>query len=287
MKQIIVPIDFSELSLRGLDLALLISEYLKLDIEMVHVLRDKKNVYAAEAGAEHKHVEHGFDKLIKKYKEKAPEINLSYVIKEGKIHDEVNGQASSHEDSLIVTSTHGNSGWEELFIGSNAYKIIASSTRPVFTMRGEEVPKSIKKIVLPLDITPETREKVPFTTKLAKAFNAEVKIVTVHSSDSFEIKDILKNHGKQVVNYFNYLNIKNNLTELFGSNLTDITIDFATKEKADLISIMSEQEKSLANLLLGSYAHQMINKSPIPVVCFPTKQIGVITEAFQTLGVNY
>ena len=285
MKQIIVPIDFSELSLKGLDLALLISRYLKSNIEMVHVMQNKKNIYAAEAGVEHKTVEHHFDNLIKKYKD--AKTGLSYVVKEGKIHDEIISQAGSHEDSIIVTSTHGNSGWEELFMGSNAYKIVASSTCPVFTIRGENIPKSIKKIILPLDITPETREKVPFTSKLARAFNAEVSIVTVHSSDSFEIKDTLKNHAKQVVNYLNYLNIKNSLAELYGSNLTDITIEYAVNEKADLISIMSEQEKSFANLLLGSYAHQMINKSPIPVACFPTKQIGVITEAFQTLGVNY
>ncbi|MBN1187690.1 MAG: universal stress protein [Bacteroidales bacterium] len=287
MKQIIVPIDFSELSLKGLDLALLLSGYLKSNIELVHVMQDKKNIYAAEAGIDHKKVEHHFDNLIKKYKEKGTKTDLSYVIKEGKIHNEVISQATSHEDSLIVTSTHGNSGWEELFMGSNAYKIVASSTCPVFTVRGENIPKSIKKIVLPIDITPETREKVPFTAKLAKAFNAEVDIITVHSSDSFEIKDVLVNHGKQVVNYLNYLNIKNSLTELYGNNLTDITIEYAVKVKADLISIMSEQEKSVANLLLGSYAHQMINKSTVPVVCFPTKQIGVITEAFQTLGVNY
>jgi len=53
---------------------------------------------------------------------------------------------------------------------------------------------------------------------------------------------------------------------------------------ADLISIMTEQEQSLSNILLGSYAHQMINKAFIPVLSFPTYQLSLSTEGFRTTG---
>jgi hypothetical protein len=50
---------------------------------------------------------------------------------------------------------------------------------------------------------------------------------------------------------------------------------------------MTEQEKSIKNILLGSYAYQMINKSNIPVLSIPNRQIGVLTESFKTLGMDY
>jgi hypothetical protein len=71
---------------------------------------------------------------------------------------------------------------------------------------------------------------------------------------------------------------------LHGDNLTDITIDYANSVNADLISIMTEQEKSVGNLLLGNYAHQMINKSYIPVLSFPNYQIRIVADDVWSLG---
>lgn len=50
---------------------------------------------------------------------------------------------------------------------------------------------------------------------------------------------------------------------------------------------MSEQEKSISNLVLGSYAHQMINHSPIPVLTFHAYQIEIPTEDLNTQGIYY
>jgi hypothetical protein len=47
---------------------------------------------------------------------------------------------------------------------------------------------------------------------------------------------------------------------------------------------MTEQEKSASNLLLGNFAHQMINKAYIPVLSFPNYHLRVIAEDIWTLG---
>jgi hypothetical protein len=35
------------------------------------------------------------------------------------------------------------------------------------------------------------------------------------------------------------------------------------------------------------YAQQMVNKSPMPILFIPTKQIGIASESFKTQGINY
>ena len=84
--------------------------------------------------------------------------------------------------------------------------------------------------------------------------------------------------------YLGHQNIPFTINHLQGDNLTDITLDYARSINADLISIMTEQEKSISNLLLGSYAHQMINKALIPILLFPNYQLRLITEDIWDLG---
>ena len=63
------------------------------------------------------------------------------------------------------------------------------------------------------------------------------------------------------------------LSSMVAENLTDATIDYALKHDANLISIMTEQETSARNLLLGTYAQQMVNHSPIPVLCIHPQEM--------------
>jgi len=131
MKRIIVPIDFSALSLNGLKLASVIGEFLNADLEMVHVIKNKENHFRGKSTLEVNKIRERLDEIIKDFKELHPDVSYSRIVKEGKIHEEVANQAGAFKDSMIVTSTHGKSGWEELFIGSNAYKVVSSSTKPV------------------------------------------------------------------------------------------------------------------------------------------------------------
>jgi len=68
-------------------------------------------------------------------------------------------------------------------------------------------------------------------------------------------------------------NIKYVVESLNADNLTDSTIEYALKVNANLISIMTEQEIAAKNLLLGPYAQQMVNHSPIPVLSIHPKEL--------------
>jgi nucleotide-binding universal stress UspA family protein len=285
MKHIIVPIDFSEEALHGLEFALVLAGKFKADVQMVHVCPPANNKFQSEIEMEISEYEEKFIAIEKEWLQKYPDISLQHIAKRGKIYREVVNQADSMNDSCIVCSTHGGSGFEEFFIGSNAYKIISYTTLPVFTVRGNIVPSTIKRIVLPIDITLETREKVPFTTSLAGIFDAEVHVVTLSSTNDESIQKKLNEYSGQVIKYLNAHSISYQSSSLQGGNQTDIILDYAKKSDASLISIMSDQEKTISNLLLGSYTHQMINKSTIPVLINSVRQLGIISESFRAEGI--
>jgi nucleotide-binding universal stress UspA family protein len=285
MKTIIVPIDFSDESLTGLNLALMLANKTGANIQMVHVIGKKGSTNKELLEKEHQIAKMKFEDILQNCKEKSKiNCNLSYTIKEGKIFKEITSLADEYKDSLIVLSTHGESGFEELFIGGNAYKITSHSRNPVITLRGSKIPSNVDKIVLPLDITFQTREKVPYTVELAKLFQSEIHLLSVRLSNIKSFDKKLHQYAEQVAAYIEFQKIPCTVEHLQGDNLTDITLDYSRKVNADLISIMTEQEKSVSNLLLGSYAHQMINKALIPVLSFPNYQLRIITEDIWDLG---
>jgi nucleotide-binding universal stress UspA family protein len=285
MKTIIVPLDFSEESLLGLNLAIMLANKTGANIQMVHVIGKKTGNYYDQQEKEKQFAKTKFDEILQIYKEKGGlKSALGYTIKEGQIFKEVADLADKYEDALTVLSTHGTSGFEELFIGGNAYKITSHSRTPVITIRRSQISSNIDRIVLPLDITFQTREKVPYTVKLAKLFNSEIHLITIRLSNLKSIEKKLQVYADQVASYLESHNIRYKITHLNGSNLTDLTLDYSRSIDADLISIMTEQEKSASNLLLGNFAHQMINKAYIPVLSFPNYHLRISAEDIWTLG---
>lgn len=285
MKTIIVPLDFSDDSLYGLDMSLMLAQKTRADIQLIHVISKSHGNNKEQVEKENELAKTKFEDILRKCREKG-NINctLSYTIKEGQVFKEIGDFSDKYEDVLTVLSTHGASGFEELFIGGNAYKIVSHSKNPVITVRGGKMSSNIENIVLPLDFTFQTREKVPYTVELAKQFGSKIHLLTLRLSNLKSIEKKLHLYAGQVANYIDNHNVPFSVEHLKGSNLTDMTLDYSHSVNADLISIMTEQENNPSNLLLGNNAHQMINKTSVPVLSFPTRNLQVTAEDIWTLG---
>ena len=284
MKRIIVPIDFSLESLKGLELAIIYANKFESDLQMVYVQSKKAGRFAVKSEIEYNSVLEEFETLLDKYKLKLhQDCDFSYIIKSGKVHEEIAHQAEAFDDSLIICSTNGESGFSDFVIGSNAYRIVQETERPVITVTTDKYIGDVKRIVMPLDITTETREKIPLIARIAKAFDSEVHIIKVTSSTSEGIHNKLKMYGAQAKKFFDEQGIRYQSTLLVGDNITDTTIEYAKTIDADLIAIMTEQTTTFTNFLLGSYAYQMLNTSPIPVLSITPRGF-FLTYGMRTTG---
>ncbi len=285
IKNFIVPVDFSDDSLKGLELSIMFSNKIYSNIQMVYVQKKTALHFPSEIREEYKFAKEKFEKILSGYSPKlGNNSKLRYIIKKGpKVYEEVVNQAESYKDSIITTSTHGASGFEEFFIGSNAFKIISATTGPVITVRKGVVPADIRRIVLPIDNMPETRQKVPMTAEIAQIFGAEVHVVNVLTSRNLKIDKRLNAYSKQVSNFLKGKNITIVNQTITGNNVADMTVGYADAINADMISIITEQQNSLTNLILGNYAQQILNKATIPVLNITPREIQ-IKGTFSTFG---
>ncbi len=268
-KIIEVPIDFSKSSLNALEYAIEFANNAGGDIRMIFVKKHKD--YEPEFMLE-KYVTEGvnsleelFENLIKKYKNTF-KGSFDYKIREGNTAEEITNQAKYDDAFMIMMGTHGVSGFQELWVGSNAYRVVSIAPCPVLTVRPQYKFKGINKIVMPVDVTDTTRQKVNITASIAKAFGAKVEVLGVRETDYPKVIKTITNYMDQVCDVLEKMGVVYSRELVKCDNITDCTIEHATKVDADLITIMTEQPTNFWDVILGKYAQQMINHSHIPVL---------------------
>jgi len=268
MNKIIVAIDFMESSINAFLHGLSIADKIKCDLLLVWV---KKTAAEKEKFGEgkdpSKEVEKAFNELVEKYQPELPDNKILFKIREGKVYKEITAEAQASKALMVLAGTHGASGFEEFWIGSNANKIVSASPCPVITFRsGINISRPLTRIVLPIDNAMETRQKAPFTGYLAKKHDAEIIILKMYTSKVKDIRYNIDLYASQVAQYLEQEGNKCRMDGMDCDNISDAMINFAKKVDANLISIMTSQESTTANLWLGPYAHQTVNHSPIPVL---------------------
>ncbi|MBW6491409.1 MAG: universal stress protein [Lentimicrobium sp.] len=277
MKEIIVAIDFSKGSIHALDYAIAFANQMKSNIMMVWV--DSKAsqdfAFSAETNEFRDEAVKSMEDILKSRKSVLKNGKLSYKLRTGKVYQEIANQAKINEASLIIAGTHGVTGYEEFWIGSNAYRIVSYAPCPVITVRYDFHMKEdrIKSIVLPIDSTTDTRQKVPFAVHVAKAFGADIHVLALYTTSLKTVQRKVDNYARQVQKFISDEGINHYIESVQADNITNASINYANKVNADLIAIMTEQETTASNILLGPYAQQMVNYSPVPVLSIQPKEI--------------
>ena len=276
MSKIVVAIDFSDCSINAFLHALSIAQNTRSDLTLVWVQKAAGQVdkFGDIAKDESKKVEKEFQELVDKYQPGLPGNKITYKISTGKVYTEVPAEAKACKAFMVVCGTHGASGFEKFWIGSNANRIVSASACPVITIRGGiNIKRPLKKIVMTIDSTQETRQKASFTAMIAKPHDAEISIQKLYSTKTKSIRQNVDLYAAQVERFFIQEGVKFNTISEETANIPESIINYSIKIDANLISIMTEQESSTSTLWLGPYAHQIVNQSPIPVLSVHSKDV--------------
>ena len=195
-------------------------------------------------------------------------IKLEYVIREGNPAEQLTSQAKEDNAMLLIVGTHGMSGIKRNMLGRNSYRTIELSPVPVLIIREDfNFNKALETIVVPIDSSDDTRQKVGEAAMFARTFGSTIHLLGLYTSTFEDIRRTVQNYVKMVERYLEEREIafETKFIEV-EKNVTYTTLEYADQVNADLIAIMTEQEKSFSSLFLGNYAQQMINESTRPVL---------------------
>jgi nucleotide-binding universal stress UspA family protein len=269
MKEILVATDFSKGASRALEYAINLANLTRSNITVIYVDDSLSHGLAvpSESSDNREEAKNNYAELMQQYKDRLVSGKFSFKIKKGKVYQELEVVAKQINCDLIITGTHGQSGYEEYWIGSNAFRVVSHAPCPVITVRSNfDVNRTISNILVPIDNTPETLNKIKFVSEFAQILGARVHIFALNSSKLHSLKQVVADSVKKAEKAFAEKNVSYTIEEKLVGNITTDIVDQAKKVNADLIAIRTEGENVASSILLGQFCHQLINFAPVPIL---------------------
>lgn len=279
MKNILVGIDFSKGSLQALEYAISLANITKSDIIMLWIdqqpepensfVRTEQNDFKDEASQHIAEILENYAPLLKSGK-------LHYKIRKGKVYAEIANQAKLSKSSLIVTDTNGSIGVDEYWVGNNAFRVVTSAPCPVITIHPNNKSHiNFEHILLPIDTTSYTMQKVPLIVELAALLGSEIHILGMNATGLVTLQKKVDDNVRKVEQLLTEQKIIYTTEMIKNSNITKTILSYADKIGAGIISIMTEQEPSESSLMMGPQAQHIINMSEVPVLSVQPRKQGV------------
>jgi nucleotide-binding universal stress UspA family protein len=272
--KILIPVDFSDTSLLAIKHGAFLAKYTKGDVYLLHVINKQYEHYAVLEQPMHLDTPEAYETgASNKLNELAASVGKEYgisvntIVSLGNPTKEIINAAKDVKADMVVMGTHGYSPLEELVIGSNTLKVITKSACPVMTMSEKATRFGYKNILIPIDTSGHSRQKVNYSIELAKTFSAHLHVVGLlgKNDDNEESgMNIVMGQIKKIATE----KAVNCTTEILKDvkNRADTTIKHAEKVKADLMIIMTDQEAEISGFFLGPYSQQVIHHSKVPVI---------------------
>jgi nucleotide-binding universal stress UspA family protein len=274
--KILTPIDFSKTSVKAIKHAAEIARLFKGELILLNVQKESDLVDIILPAIKLKDYSVITNFISEKLEKQAEKIRHGYNIKvstlvsTGNVTSEIVSVANEKGVGLIVMGTHGRDSENEfLFLGSNSYRTLTKSNIPVMTVRTNTKKTGYSNILLPIDLSEHSRQKVNIAIQLASKFDAHLHVLGLlgknETKDEYSLKVFLSQikkiaKGKKLIYTSEIVPAEHRAKQ---------TLAYAQKTKSDLIIVMSDQSAELSRIFLGTYAHQLINDAKMPVLCIP------------------
>lgn len=272
---VLVPTDFTEVADYAIDHAAGIAKFINGKVALLHVINKETKGYLKKENLTDASIHEKLEAIASSV-EKKYNVKLDYIAEEGSIFTTINKVASDIGANKIVMGTHGKIGVQHL-IGSFALKVIESSNLPVIVVQEKEFGHGYKNIVLPVDETAETKQKVNWAIHIAKIFNSTIHLFGIRHNDEYLIDEVDRNMA-QIKNFLDISGIKHTdkISADTHSNFGKSIIVYSDYIKADLIMIMTNPSQLLPSFMLSPWAEQVIfNSSKIPAMAVNPVELNI------------
>jgi nucleotide-binding universal stress UspA family protein len=273
--KILIPVDFSEISIRAIKQGVAIAKAYQSEVILLHVQRKGDLVNVILPVFKIKEMSKMTDPPKETLENIAKQIRDEHGLKvetrfaSGNISSLIPEIAERCRAGLIVMGTQGIDSSNDFFMGSNSYRVLTKSSIPVMTVRKDSDGSGYRNILLPIDSSTHSRQKVNLAIKIADRFHARLHVLGLlgkYEADyEYKLNVILPQIRKMATKNHVVCTLEIDVT----TNRAEKTLEYAKQMNADLIITMTDEKTEFSDLILGTYAHQLINYSKIPVLSIP------------------
>ncbi|MFH2141339.1 MAG: universal stress protein [Bacteroidota bacterium] len=270
--KILIPLDFSEHSLAGLEESYKYARFSNSEIVLLHILSESNNsglFSKKEQEDYYEKVKNKFDEFVALVA-KNTGLKVSYMLEYGKLVETILDVSERIKAKLIVVGTTKSINIMQKIVGSNALRLIREAKCPVITLKSKTPREKCENIIVPLDLTKETGQKVAIAVQIAQHFGGKIYAVAAMTTAVEYDVDKMYNKLQQVRKFVNDHNVdcETQFIKVNGGNdkIATQLLNYAKKVNGDLFMIMTQQEAEFVEFFIGSLAKQIIHSSEIPVM---------------------
>ncbi|WP_400075097.1 universal stress protein [Winogradskyella sp. R77965] len=272
MNKILVPTDFSEQAENALKVAAMLAKKHHAEIYLLHMMEIP--MQHVDPGMSHQDVPEAlfFMKLAHKRFEDLiasdylEGITVHETVKADITFNEIKDACEEFDIDLIVMGSHGASGIKEMFVGSNAEKVVRTSVVPVLVIKNEHETFEVSDFVFASDFKNDNKETYKQAVKFANAFDSKIHLLMVNTANNFltsyeansRIEDFIS--GQTFENY--------TITVHNDTSVEQGILNFSKDIDADLIGISTHGRQGIAHFFNSSISEDLVNHANRPVITF-------------------
>ena len=286
LKNILVPVDFKEPSLKALLYAKNLANSINADIILLHVVSTPGWVAdfftrGGELVDITNSIKDKMSKLIENEFGKNSKVKVSSVVVRGKPYEEILKTAVELNVRMVILGENHQGHDANQTLGSTVYHVTLSSKVPVLTLKGDTQLMN-KEIVVPLDLTKQNKKQLFSAIAYGLNYNARIHLVSsliggikMEESRIYqkleEAKQTLEDNGVM------------STIQLFPRSEEPPfrhVIKYAKEVNAGMILLLTHKEGYTYDTYIGAFAHHIINKSPVPVLTLTSAATNVDFSKF-------
>lgn len=272
MKNILVPTDFSACATYATSAAFELAKFHGATVHLYTNLKIQYNWAELSEEAQKTYPDdlqkvHNTQVLLKEWERKAEEqgIALKTNWSAGKLIEHVEAYTKVYSIDFMVMGSHGVSGKNEYFIGSNTQKVIRMVHCPVLVIKSPLSKELMKNVLFVSNFAPSEQKAFEYFLDFVRPFNPTVHLLQVNTSSWFGQPYVL---AKSLMNDFKAL-CKDLVcrTHFHRDWSVDSGARFLAKEvDADLIAISNQNRHPLKRMFSGSNVEALVNHAEAPVL---------------------
>jgi nucleotide-binding universal stress UspA family protein len=265
IKTILVGIDYTKSSDNALQYAILLAEKSTASLMLFHVYENPiVHLYSGAYFVDYDNVEKGNIEKLEKYKAKIlstnSKLDIAILATDKSIKSSIKDLVEKHKISLVVFGLESKSKVSKFLYGTTGVKLASRIKCPVIIVPEDYKQHQLKHTVLAVDNNEHIKSKI---VKKAKEFNNDLNLPYefIHVKTEYEFLALPTTKIKKEQEK---LKVKVIESENFVSGIKSYT----SKNKVDLIIVISHSHSALYNLFNDSNTKLIAFESKKPVMCF-------------------
>jgi nucleotide-binding universal stress UspA family protein len=266
MKKILVPFDFSALSMSALRFAIELAESAQGEVTALHVV-NMTPVYLESLDPNGYPI--GSASILSELGREATKnfalvrgalktrIEPGFRVEQGLLHQVIIKAIHETEADLVVMGTNGSSGIAEVMVGSNTEKIIRSAPVPVISIHKGQKISQVRNIVFPTTIDLKQHRFIWQIRALQSFFGAHLHLLYVKTPDCKDAEKTLVGMLNDLAAYYQLSDFSVHVTH--AATEEKGVLKFAARMPGSMIAMATHGYTGLTHWMLGSVAENVIN----------------------------